>query len=193
MNIFESNDAWQWRKDQYLSGLELSSALDRKIQSQVICPESSTSFGYSGWLCGAAAQVVETRVNATTGETISSQTISVCPPITDAWRAGNFSKTLDPLNCLTTYSNPFGNRSDLIIEADYDYLSGQETVVLNKSNALLFSKQLRIAMEFGFWNNYDWRCGTTNSFDCKSLRNQRALKVLMSSFRSTILTLERQA
>ena len=148
-------------------GLELSQDLNREMKSQVICPESTTSFGYSGWLCGGAVEV-EILVNASTGETISTSEKDSCQFIRKIWAAESYVKTLDPLECLNLYSQQFSNRSDLIMIADYDYLSQQDTRTANTSNALLFAKQLRIAMEFGFWSNYDWRCGTTNSFDCKS-------------------------
>jgi hypothetical protein len=164
-NLTSSVAAWNRRRHQHLTGLDLSDSLHRKLESQEICPDSAT-FTYSDWLC-ADGEAFQIRINATTGQTISSTPVDSYPNLVEKWNNGTFSKRMSPLECLNTYSNPFGNRSDVVMIADYDYLAQEHTTATNASNSLLFMKQLRIAMEMGFWNEYDWRCGTTNSFDCE--------------------------
>ena len=138
-----ATDAYEWRKSQLLSGLEVSHKRHRSIIEQRIDGARIVPFG--GAMC----------------------TTNDCSRPKDRLARGLFTREVDPLTCLNAFSDPFGNRSDVIFVTDYDYLSGQDIDVANKSNTLLFTKFVRIQTSLSFWAEYDWLCGATNSFDCK--------------------------
>jgi hypothetical protein len=95
---------------------------------------------------------------------------------------------LNPMECLDAYSSVDGNRSDVILISKFDYLwnmstsiphlamEGNTTSLVNDAseapdpipNSLLFAKGINSVMAVvGFWNDYVWLCGATNSFDCE--------------------------
>jgi hypothetical protein len=65
--------------------------------------------------------------------------------------------------CLTTYMSSFGNRSDVILVAKYDFLHpGNMTEQLDLP-LLLIGRNVGL----GYPKTY-WPCGTSNSFDCRT-------------------------
>jgi hypothetical protein len=90
-----------------------------------------------------------------------------CTVLTQNWDLGFYSHSSEPLDCLNKFSDPFGNRSDLIIVSKWDYLSEQSTAVANSSHSMLYVHWIDIEAQLGFklWKR-EWYCGTTNSFDC---------------------------
>lgn len=71
---------------------------------------------------------------------------------------------LTALDCLTRYSRTFTNDSYLYMISSYDLLDHKS--LSNSSNTLLYFGQLSLREISGF-NYPSWRCGNTNTFDCK--------------------------
>src|SRR6266480_3914992 len=74
---------------------------------------------------------------------------------------GSFSHFMSPVDCLTAYVSPTGNRSDLIIVSTYDMIANIDPKN-NSNNSLLYTYG---AFRFGGPGNY-WECGNSNDFDC---------------------------
>jgi hypothetical protein len=90
-----------------------------------------------------------------------------CGDVLNAFHSGLYSRELSPIDCLTAYTDIYRNLSNVIMVADYDFLSNKPTIEANTTNTLLFTKYIRLNQDFRFWNGYNWLCGNTNSFDCK--------------------------
>lgn len=76
---------------------------------------------------------------------------------------GLYSETLDPVECLTRYSDPLNDISDGILVASYDLI--RDEPVANES-LWLYANLFGTNSNWGF--AFNWRCGQTNTFDCKS-------------------------
>lgn len=140
-----ATDAYDWRKSQLLSGLEVSHKSHRSMVTQRI--DGGRIVPYGGAMC----------------------VTNNCSRPRDKLERGIFTREVDPLTCLNAFADPFGNRSDVIFVTDHDYLSGKDIGGVNGSNTLLFTKFMRIQISLSFWADYDWLCGATNSFDCRLL------------------------
>jgi hypothetical protein len=111
-----------------------------------------------------------------------------CTRIRDKVRNTDYyQRKLSPLECLTAYSSINGNRSDVVMVSAIDSLynvstsdiryqrNGSELLVALEPadlpraplNSFLFAKGIPGVMAVGFWYDYYWLCGNTNSFDCK--------------------------
>lgn len=111
-----------------------------------------------------------------------------CTSIRDKVRNTDYyQRKLSPLECLTAYSSINGNRSDVVMVSALDSLynvstsdiryqrNGSEVIVVTNPadlprapfNSFLFGKGIPSVMAVGFWYDYYWLCGNTNSFDCE--------------------------
>ena len=144
-NQTASEAAWKWRSEQNLTGREASSSLRVPLISQAIDGKNAFRFAFPSIRGGDYKLNFPDRIS------------------------------LSPLDCLNVYSDPWGNRSDIIVIADFDYLSKQDTVVANASNSLLFEKFVTTILTLDFAGDYQWLCGNTNSFDCKSQESRLVL------------------
>ena len=158
------NGAWMygWRREQNLTGLERKHTNHRKLISQTI--DGDNLFNWNmGCYTDNCSSVQQYAMNQ------------------------QYQRRLNPFDCLTTYSSIYGNRSDVIFVSRYDYLWNSSTSIPHSAgkgsnltisadaskltnpnkNSLLFAKELQEVMIVGFWMEYDWLCGTTNSFDCE--------------------------
>ncbi|KAF2870526.1 hypothetical protein BDV95DRAFT_595268 [Massariosphaeria phaeospora] len=159
------NAAWMygWRREQNLTGLERKHTNHRKLVSQAI--DSDSLFNWN----------------------MACDTDN-CSSVQQYAMDQQYQRRLNPFDCLTAYSSIYGNRSDVIFVSRYDYLWNSSTSIPHVSvnndssliisndaselsnpieNSLLFAKELKDVMVVGFWMDYDWLCGTTNSFDCR--------------------------
>jgi len=154
-----SYDTYQWRRQQYLYGLDESENLNLKLE----CQKKDGNHDFNllitgvGSPCGVADN--------------PDLSYADCPSILTDFQAGLYSKTLTPLECLTAYSFPFGNQSSLIVISEYDDLANESTTVANASNFLLFTRTIYQGQLLDFWgadgHYFHWLCGSTNSFDCR--------------------------
>lgn len=162
-NLNQTKWMYDWRREQYLTGLERKHTRHRKLLSQTIDGERlfNVKSGCNDVECSAVQEYVMNK---------------------------RYQRSMNPFDCLTAYSNIYGNRSHVIFVSNYDYLWNSSTLIphfaFNGSdilvgedvsssgdpinNTLLFSKQVPDVMVVGFWMEYDWLCGTTNNFDCES-------------------------
>jgi hypothetical protein len=157
---------YKWRRQQNLTGLERGHATNRKLVNQAI-DYNPPVFHYDAGFCSTLDC---SRVQAR------------------AMKKQYYQRTMDPLECLTAYSSVDGNRSDVIFVSKFDTLwnsstsiphlakEGSETVLVEDAsdlaqpipNSLLYAKGINSVMAVvGFWNDYFWLCGATNSFDCE--------------------------
>ncbi|KAH7082209.1 hypothetical protein FB567DRAFT_630623 [Paraphoma chrysanthemicola] len=159
------NGVWMynWRRQQNLTGLDGRKARDRKIVSQQIEGD-----GRFGWYGGC--------------------TTDNCSSVQQYAMQRGYSRVMSPLECLNAYSTFEGNRSDVIFVSSYDYLWNSSTAIphfaLNGSEVLItedasklpnrINSSLLFALELpsmfsamGFWIDYGWLCGNTNSFECR--------------------------
>jgi hypothetical protein len=157
---------YEWRRQQNLTGLERGHATNRKLVTQAIDANPEV-FHYDPGFCKTAdCARVQKR----------------------AMDKQYYQRTLNPMECLDAYSSVDGNRSDVILISKFDYLwnmstsiphlamEGNTTSLVNDAseapdpitNSLLFAKGINSVMAVvGFWNDYVWLCGATNSFDCE--------------------------
>lgn len=102
-----------------------------------------------------------------------------------------YKRKMSPLECLTAYSSITGDRSDVVMVSAFDALynvstsnlryqrNGSDLLVASDPadlpkatfNSILFAKGIPSVMAVGFWSDYWWLCGNTNSFDCKCNSN----------------------
>jgi hypothetical protein len=157
---------YDWRRQQNLTGLERGHATNRKLVTQAIDANPEV-FHYAPGFCS----------------------IVDCAPVQKrAMNEQYYQRKLDPMECLDAYSSVEGDRSDVIFVSKFDYLWNMSTSVPHLetendttslvndasealhpiSNSLLFAKGFNSVMAVvGFWNDYVWLCGATNSFDCE--------------------------
>ncbi|KAH7070508.1 hypothetical protein BKA63DRAFT_78380 [Paraphoma chrysanthemicola] len=159
------NGVWMynWRRQQNLTGLDGRKARDRKMVSQQIEGD-----GLFGWYGGC--------------------TMDNCSSVQQYAMQRGYSRVMSPLECLNAYSKFEGDRSDVIFVSSYDYLWNSSTAIphfaLNGSEVLItedastlpnqINSSLLFALELpsmfsamGFWIDYGWLCGNTNSFECR--------------------------
>lgn len=174
-NISQTLWMYEWRREQNLTGLS------RKIKglvSQTIDGDRIFNINSAGCPSSSCSSIQVEAMN------------------------GIYGHRMTPKDCLTTYLSIDGNRSDVIFVSHYDYLwnsstsiphygiNGSDLLVVDDAsslaspfwNSLFFSKGVNTMMMVGFWLDYDWLCGNTNSFDCKFSRSSSSNP---SSLRST--------
>jgi len=71
---------------------------------------------------------------------------------------------LDPVNCLSAFSEAFGDRSGAIMVSSFDLLNNVS--IPKSSNPLLYSRVSGVLDNTGLTDN-PWLCGFTNMFDCE--------------------------
>lgn len=79
---------------------------------------------------------------------------------------GYFQVSHNTSECLSRYTNVFDDRADLIMIASYDE-AVNASIPSNASSVLFRFDSLGARTQFGY--AYNWRCGRTNTFDCKQL------------------------
>lgn len=162
-NVSLSVRMYEWRRDQNLTGLERKHKTHRQLKTQTI--DADHLFN---WNMGCVT--------------------NNCSAVQEYAMKKRYTRIMSPIDCLTAYSTIYGNRSDVIFVSRYDYLwnsstsvphlaiNGSDMLISNnasklpnpKHTPLLFAKELQAYMVVGFWMEYEWLCGTTNSFDCTS-------------------------
>jgi hypothetical protein len=161
-NLNQTQWMYEWRREQTLTGLDRKHNTNRKILRQKI--DGDRLFD------------VQTACND-----------HDCSSIQEYGMNKRYKRRMNPSDCLTAYSTIYGNRSHVIFVSKFDYLWNSSTSVPHFArngsgiivgedlsnalypikNSLLFSKLVEDEMLVGFSRvEYDWLCGTTNSFDC---------------------------
>jgi hypothetical protein len=161
-NLTETVWTYEWRRKQNMTGLERKHTSHREIVQQTIDGEHLFNINMG---CDTTN----------------------CSSVQDYAVNKQYQRIMNPFDCLTAFSTFDGNRSDVIFVSSYDYLwnmstsvphfvmNGSSLVIYNNAssrpgasrNTLLFSKDVNNVIVLGFWMEYDWLCGNTNSFDCE--------------------------
>lgn len=135
-----------------------------KTQAALYARANSTMYGlrqtpmekymYGTW------KIATGSMNATTN--VGPSTISW---IFARMNEGYFQTPLNTSECLTRYTDVFGDRAGLLMISSFDLLTNT-SIPVTSSSVLYHYNMIGAATQFGYAS--PWRCGYTNTFDCQS-------------------------